>query len=90
MWLAFGPYFALMTWLFAQLGVWYPRATVQLSIGNALSALAPVAAIFTIYGREAFEAATDLLSWMFKPLLRLAGKPGANANRPGPLGGEND
>jgi hypothetical protein len=67
MWIAFGPYFALMTWFFAEMGERYPGATVQLFIGNALSALAPVAAIFSIYGREAFEAATDLLSWMFKP-----------------------
>ena len=76
MWIAFGPYFALMTWVFIEMGARYPSATVQLFIGNALSALAAVAAIFSIYGREAFEAARDLLFWMFKPILsKLGEKP---------------
>ena len=70
MWLAFAIDFPLMTWFFAWLSVRYPNDSIRLFIGHALSALAPIAAIFKTYGREAFEAATDLLSWIFKPFLR--------------------
>jgi hypothetical protein len=83
MWIALGPYFVLTTWVFAELTLRYPGATILLYVGYGLSALAPVATIFSIYGREAFEAATDLLSWMLKPLLRQLGRPGETNGKKG-------
>jgi hypothetical protein len=69
-WLLFPVVFILLSWGFAELSDRYPEHTLLMSIGFALSAIAPVAAIRTMFGPEAFRAAEDLVSRLFAPLLR--------------------
>ncbi|HEX7191609.1 MAG TPA: hypothetical protein VF381_08555, partial [Thermoanaerobaculia bacterium] len=69
-WLLFPVIFILLSWGFAELSDRYPNHTLLMTIGLALSAIAPVAAIRTMFGPEAFRAAEDLVGRLFAPLLR--------------------
>ena len=69
-WLAYMGAFLLLSWGFAHLSATYAHETHFLVPGFALATIAPVAVIYLRYGKEAFDAATELITRFLGPLQR--------------------
>ncbi len=69
-WLAYMGAFVLLSWGFAQLSAMYSHETLFLVPGFALATIAPVAVIYLKYGKEAFDAATELITRFLGPVKR--------------------
>jgi hypothetical protein len=69
-WIAFGTFFAALTWFFVWLRDTYPKQQGFLLVGYLLGALAPIAAIRWLYGDRAFAAAAEMTRGLLDSILR--------------------